>query len=376
MTATAVWNSIQRAAAALVEIVTSGTTATEWMQFSGILIVGAIIGYILHKILQGPVLKMINRLPITGAHRLLTPIRMAVLGLFGIEVLRLGTNVFPHLPPWLWMEKERLASFLTGLLIALTIFLFAMRLVDLFVEGLRQKWSNSEARIDHSVATTIGMGIKILLVLFIGVVLLQNVGYQVTGLIAGLGFLGATLALAAQHTIANGIGYFEILFGRLFKTGDFISFSDRTGFVTNIGLRNVEIQSIQGERITVPNKELVDKVIRNFTRGRFHRLTCEIGLTYSHNRAKIEEAVQILAEIFKAQPDVESHETVFLSFGESSLDLQVIYWAQFRTEPEYNSILTRVHLAIKERFDQAGIDFAFPTRTVIVQGNSAVIPPA
>jgi|GEM_PF-1419182 len=347
--------------------ISSGTNVYEWASFGSIVLVGAILAYVCNRVVDGPGIRFLRKLRLPGVERLLFPVKLLFLGLLALNIFEKALDVFKKMPSWLWQWKEDLTSSLYGVVISISIIVFTMRLVDIGVEALRSRWSSESATVDESVALFIGRSIKALLLLIIGVVVLQNAGYQVTGLVTGLGFFGAAMALAAQHTIANTIGYFEILFGRLFKTGDFIAFGDHSGFVQNIGLRNVRIASIYGECINVPNKELVDKQIRNFTRGRNHRLRCDIGLTYDHDREKIEKAMKVLGELFTSIPEVEQHEIVFRKFGDSTLDFQVIYWAKFKTASEFNSIITRVHLSVKEQFDRAGIEFAFPTQTLHVK---------
>lgn len=341
----------------------SGTGTAEWGNFIAILVVGATLCYAIHLVCRPILLRIFH--PITWLptrHSVHLIIRLAQ-GLLALQFLTRALDVFKGMPGWLWQWKTDLIPWGYGIV----FFMFAIRSVDLLVAALCRRWSHETTDMDESIAIFIGRVAKTIIICLLAMVVLDNLGVKVWGLITGLGFAGAAFALAAQASLANSIGYFEILFDRLFKVGDFIAFGDYQGFVSNIGLRSVEIQSLHGERINVPNKDLVDKQIRNFTRGKNHRLKIAVGITYDNGRNSVEKALQILKEIFEKKDFVHQCDAGFRKFGDSTLDLEVVFWIPFTTNSEYNQILNDANLEIKEAFDAAGIEFAFPTRMLYVK---------
>jgi small-conductance mechanosensitive channel len=134
-----------------------------------------------------------------------------------------------------------------------------------------------------------------------------------------------------------------------------------------MGLRSITLAALTGEKINLPNKDLVDKQIRNYTRGKFNRTTLSIGVVYDNSRAQLEHALALMESVIRTNPRVDQCETSLRRFADSSVELQAIFWADYKTSPEYNRLVSDIQLALKEAFDQAGIAFAFPTQTVYVK---------
>ena len=249
------------------------------------------------------------------------------------------------------------------------VLLFAFRCMDILVEVLRRRWAGEETSLDDRWAVLFGNLGKTIIVLLGAFVLLDFAGQtqKILPLLTGVGFLGAAVALALKETIGNVIGSFEIMVGQLFKEGDRISFGDYDGFVTQMGLRNIQMTAMTGEKITLPNKDLVEKQIRNYSRNRRVRTLFVIGLVYEHSRADVEKAMALLLAILKAHPRVSDPTVVFRGFGQSSLDLQVVFWGDYADNAGYNAILSALNLEIKELFDAARLGFAFPSATVYLR---------
>ena len=244
---------------------------------------------------------------------------------------------------------------------------FAFRCMDIVSEVLRRRWSGDEKTLDEQWAKLIGGLGKILVVLVGTLMLLQQNGVSILPLLTGASFLGAGFALASKSTIENIIGSFEIMVDKLFHEGDRISFQNYDGFVTRVGLRSVQITSMTGERITLPNKAFVDQQIHNCGRKGKVLTSFVIGLDYGHARAEIERAIALLKEIVGAHPKTELKSVTFRAFGASSLDLGVVFWGDYMNGGECAQILSELNLVIKERFDAERLEMAFPTTTVYLK---------
>ena len=204
-----------------------------------------------------------------------------------------------------------------------------------------------------------------LILLIAALVILDNFGIKLLGLLAALGFVGGALALASQSTIANVFGYFEILADGIFRTGDRITFQDYDGFVRVRGLRSIRLESLSGGILTIPNKQFVEQQVRRLTddQGR-SLLTVDLGLLYSYDKPRLEEALQIICAALSAQFPQSEPIGRFYEFGESAQKLRFTLRTNYRDGLEFVRDTTAAHLAVRQACDRAKLSFAFPTRTI------------
>lgn len=278
----------------------------------------------------------------------------------------LAFDAITSMPHELWMHVHSdLYPVLNGLLVLICSF----RLVDIIAQVLRKRWQGESTNLDERWADLIGLVGKAIVSLGAGIFIIQKIDptFNIVPLLTGVSFIGAAIALASQNTIANAIGSMEIMVDRLFKEGDRISFGEYDGFVVRMGLRSITLAALTGEKINLPNKDLVDKQIRNYTRGKFNRTALTVGVLYDNSRAQLERALALMESIIRANSRVDQCETSLRRFADSSVELQAIFWADYKTSPEYNRLVSDIQLSLKEAFDQAGIAFAFPTQTVYLK---------
>ncbi len=189
---------------------------------------------------------------------------------------------------------------------------------------------------------------------------------EITGLIAGLGIGGLAFALAAQDILANMFGGAAVLTDKPFVVGDRIVAEGQDGIVQKIGLRSTTMETFDGTHIIVPNKKIADSVVENITREKMRRIKFVLGLEYSTSTAKMEKAKIILRDIVKKNKSTDDKSLIhFVSFGDSSLNIQLIYWIS-----NLDMILQakdEVNFEIKKAFEKAKIEFAFPSQTVYVK---------
>ena len=283
------------------------------------------------------------------------------LGLMGLSGLPVAVKV--------WLSSKAPLVFIVA------TFIFVFRCMDIVAEVLRRRWSGEEKSLNEQWAVLVG-NIGKFLVALVGtmMVLKDGFNYDILPLLTGASFLGAGVALASKGTIENIIGSFEIMVDRLFKEGDRISFQSYDGFVTRMGMRSVQITSMTGERITLPNKAFVDQQIHNCSRKGKVLTSFNIGLVSTHTRADIERAMAVLKEIIDAHPKAERAGVVFKGFGPSSLDLGVSFWGDYTDGGQCGAILSELNLAIKERFDAEKLEMAYPTSTIYVKNAPPPLP--
>jgi MscS family membrane protein len=326
--------------------------------FLATLVVQRMAAQVVRRVLRTSSPDVVER--VSGALRM--PLGLLTFSYFFI----LAFDAIGSMPHELWMHVHSdLYPVLNGLLVLVCSF----RLVDIIAQVLRKRWQGETTNLDERWADLIGLVGKLIVSLGAGIFIIQKIDptFNIVPLLTGVSFVGAAIALASQNTIANAIGSMEIMVDRLFKEGDRISFGEYDGFVVRMGLRSITLAALTGEKINLPNKDLVDKQIRNYTRGRFNRTALTIGVLYDNSRAQLERALALMESVIRANPRVDQCETSLHRFADSSVELQAIFWADYKTSPEYNRLLSDIQLSLKEAFDQAGIAFAFPTRTIYLK---------
>lgn len=331
-------------------------------KFLGFLLVAWVAG----RLLRAPLAQWLERLTPADDHvtsrRVAEGFERSSYFLIFVIVLKLGAVDVLHLPGWLW---ERCQQGMTACLAIASTILF-LQIVEVALIGLRKKWADSKGQIDDHLIVFLRKGIRFFVVLVAVLVTADNIGFKVTGMIAGLGVGGAAVALAAQGLIANLLGTFEIVADKLYRVGDRIQIDRFDGFVQEIGLRSTRIRALTGEQVTIPNRRMAELQIRNFSRNGLVRTTLTIGIVYSATHDTVRRAIQILESLLKERRDVDSHQIYLRDLGAYSLDLEVIFWARYANFTEFNALMGEINLETKKRFDAAHIEFAFPTQTLHV----------
>lgn len=200
----------------------------------------------------------------------------------------------------------------------------------------------------------------------LGVVMaLNNAGYDVLALIAGLGLGGLALAMAAQDTIKNVFGGFTIFTDRPFAVGDRIAVSGFDGVVTEIGVRTTRLRTLAGRQVTIPNSSIANTSVENITSEPSRKVTMTLGLTYDTPPGQMRRAMEALREIVDDQGDDMDGDPIigFSGFGEFSMNILFIYY--IRSGHDVTEVSNNVNLAILERFNDEELEFAFPTQTIL-----------
>ena len=246
------------------------------------------------------------------------------------------------------------------------IFWALLRSVDVLVQVVRESPWNAAHPAAHSLLPLGGRVIKIIVFALALVSALASLGFQVGGLLAGLGIGGLAIALAAQKTVENLVGAFAIGADQPFKEGDVIKIGEHMGDVESIGLRSTRLRTPDRTVVTIPNAQMAEQRIENFAARDRIRLTTTIGVQYGTTHDQIQQILAGFERVLRGHPRIwpETVVTRFSNFGESSLDIEVMCWFQTRDINEFRACRQQVLLGFMEVVEQAGSGFAFPTRTV------------
>ncbi len=256
--------------------------------------------------------------------------------------------------------------------LSIAFFWVIYSLIDVFAEYLKQITGRTENSLDDQLVPLICKTLRVFIVVLGVIVILQNNGYNVASLIAGLGIGGLAVALAAKDTLANFFGSITIFVDRPFSMGDWIKTSAAEGTVEEVGFRSTRIRTFYDSVVSVPNSSLANSEIDNLGIREFRRLKTVLNLTYDTSPEQMEAFVEGIKAIVKANPNFRQdyYEIHFHAFGAHSLDVLVYV---FFCVPDWSTELQQRHNFLLEilRLAQAlKVEFAFPTQTLHIDSQT------
>jgi len=198
-------------------------------------------------------------------------------------------------------------------------------------------------------------------------VALDNLGVDVTALVASLGVGGVAVALAVQNILGDLFASFSIIFDKPFVVGDFLIIDSHMGSVEHVGLKTTRVRSLTGEQLVFSNSDLLSSRIRNFGRMQERRVSFDIGVTYDTPRDKLKKIPAILRQAIERQPKTRFDRAHFKSYGEFSLLFETVYFVGVPDYNVYMDVQQDINLAIHEAFEHEGIEFAYPTQTLYLR---------
>lgn len=263
-------------------------------------------------------------------------------------------------------EANKLINIVFLVLVTWESIQIAQRLIVFAVRGHLAK-DKDEARKNASVIRTINFFVKLGLWTMALLLILQNLGIDVTSLIAGLGIGGVAIALAAQNILSDLFSSFSIYFDKPFVVDDFIQVGSHSGTVKNIGLKTTRLQALQGEELVISNKELTSSRIQNFGKMKKRRVVVTLGLEYDTPTEKLKQVPSWVKHIIDTTDGTDFDRAHFKEFSASSLDIEIVYYVTSGDYALHMDTLQNVNLAIKEKFEKECLSMAYPTQTVYVK---------
>ncbi|RZJ35446.1 MAG: mechanosensitive ion channel family protein [Flavobacterium sp.] len=232
-----------------------------------------------------------------------------------------------------------------------------------FIHSFIRREDNSDTKEKQAAGLIIVANI---IIWMLGIIfLIDNLGYNVTTLIAGLGVGGIAIALAAQAVLGDLFSYFVIFFDRPFEIGDFVTLGNEAGVVEYIGIKTTRIRTLSGEQLICSNTDLTNSRLHNFKRMEKRRVVFTIGVIYQTTPAQLQSIPGMVNSIISSIPKVQLDRGHFAKFNASSLDFEFVYYV---LDPDYNFYMDcqqTIYLKIVSAFETAGIKFALPTQTLL-----------
>lgn len=240
---------------------------------------------------------------------------------------------------------------------------FSTEVIGYYLKGDKKSKRINEAAIDLLMQV-----IRIVLFLVGILLILGNLGYDVSALLAGLGVGGLAFALAAQDILKNFFSGVALVFDKTFNKGERVKFQENEGIIEELKLRSTKLRTFDGTLLTIPNAMLADNIVENVTKTPKVKVSMTLTLTYDTSVKKLKKAKQIIEDILNKEEHTKN-ETRFIwfdNFNSFSLDVIVVYFQDLNMNdwPERIYVKERVNFAIKEQFEKEGIEFAFPTQTI------------
>ena len=261
--------------------------------------------------------------------------------------------------------KESVAAILNSILIVWVIYQVIIALQILINYIVRKKF-HPEDQHSKMALGVISFLVKLTLWSIALILVLDNIGVNVTSLIAGLGIGGIAVALAVQNILGDLFSSFTIYFDKPFKVGDFIVFGDKMGTVQKIGIKTTRVKALQGEEIVIPNKDLTSGIVHNFKKLERRRIVFNIGVVYQTPSEKLKKIPQIIKEIIDNIDGASFDRAHFKSFGDFALIFEIVYYVESSDYTKYMDVQQAINLRLKEEFEKEGIEFAYPTQTIFL----------
>jgi small-conductance mechanosensitive channel len=237
------------------------------------------------------------------------------------------------------------------------------------------KWASVTEREDPTSAVVVRNMTKVLRVVLwiVGTIFIfDNMGVNVTSVVAGLGIGGVAVALAAQAVLGDAFSSFAIFLDKPFKVGDFIIVGDLLGTVEHVGFKTTRIRSLGGEQLIFSNSDLTSSRVRNYKRMETRRIVFKIGVTYQTTTEKVKAIPKMIERIIRDHELTKFDRSHFQSYGDFALIFETVYSVLSPDYNQYMNVQHHINICIKEEFEKAGIEFAYPTQQLFVTN---VAPP-
>ncbi|MEM7246700.1 MAG: mechanosensitive ion channel family protein [Acidobacteriota bacterium] len=283
----------------------------------------------------------------------------------GILVLGLRMALSTVTMPAHW---HALADRIAQALVLAALAFLAWRLVDLVRQVISQRVKTSETRLDDQLLPLLARVLKLLIVVGGGIMVLDQLGFEVSSLVAGLGLGGLAFALAAKDTVANLFGSIMIFVDRPFDLGDWVRFKKVEGIVEDVGIRSTKVRTWEDTLFTIPNADLASGCIENVSRFNSRRVSVRLVLRSDTHPELLERAVESVRETLESHEDVkDGHYVFFDQIGENGFELMVYFFVKFTEWRRYLEVRQTIFLDLLHRFEKLGVGLASPTRTVLLE---------
>lgn len=251
-----------------------------------------------------------------------------------------------------------------GIQIGIWASALARKLVSLYISRQDNAQEYASAR------TMVNLGVRVLIWSAVLLMVLDNMGFTITTLVAGLGVGGIAVAMASQQILADLFASLSIILDKPFRLGDFIIVGDLLGTVENIGLKTTRIRSLSGEEVVLANNDLLSSRIKNYATMQERRVVFTIGVEYNTAYDKLKSIPDWIKEVIESIEKTRFDRSHFSQYGNFSLNIETVYYVLSPDYLVYMDIQQAINLQIFKKFEQESVVFAFPTQTIHLHGKT------
>jgi MscS family membrane protein len=289
------------------------------------------------------------------------PFLFVTIGLrYGLNALEFGESV------------DAIIADTFGVLFTVAVTFFIYSLVDVVDHAITHFTDKTQTKMDDMMAPMVRKSLRVVIVVLALVQIAQILSDKpITTIITGLGVGGLAVALAAQETIKNFFGSLVIFADKPFELGERIIVGGHDGAIEEVGFRSTRLRTLDGHLVTIPNGELANMMIQNIGKRPYIKRVMNVTITYDTPPEKVEEALAILRDILDNHEGMKEEfppRVFFNEYNDCSLNILAIYWYHPPAYWDFLAHAEKVNMELLKRYNEAGIEFAFPTQTLYVNG--------
>ena len=339
------------------------------VQSLGLALLYIIVGFVLGRMVEVFFEKLKKRVPEYGIRRGVVGALDRPVGWFvRVAGIWFALNQMPLRDIDAFDADRFVDQLLLGASVAFATWL-GTRIVDRLCGYWARKAATTDTKFDDQLVPIVRKSTKVFMVMTGGVMVVQNLGYSVGSLLAGLGIGGAALAFASRDTVANFFGSIVIFLDRPFQIGDWIEVGSVEGTVEEVGLRVTTIRTFANSLITMPNSSFTTTAINNWSRMKKRRIMFTIGVTYDATPEQLQQAVQAIRDVIESDErlDQSFYLVNFFEFGAHSLDIYCYLFTRTTNWAEHMQIRQEFLLAVMVAIQKLGLSFAFPSQSIYLE---------
>jgi len=337
-----------------------GNSVAEWAVAAGIVIGAVMLGKILYWVSTTYMRRLTEKTETKLDDIIIDMIEEPIVLATSFAGIWFGLSTLT-LPDWVVAFNANVFQALIVLSGAWLVTRVADAMYEMYLVPLAEK---SENDLDDQLLPILRRGTRLAIWLIGAIVALNNAGYDVGALIAGLGIGGIALAMAAKDTISNIFGGYTIFTDRPFTLHDRVKVAGYDGIVTEIGIRSTRIRTLENRIVTIPNMKFADAPVENVSAEPSRKVGLELGLTYDTTPEQMEKGMDLLRSIALEHESIDDDDirTGFSAFGDSAMVITFVYF--IKKDGAILGTQSDVNMSILKKFAAEGLDFAFPTQTL------------
>lgn len=260
---------------------------------------------------------------------------------------------------------EKIIFAVVAIVVVIQVVVVLQKVIDFMIKNVFLRDDDDSSKDKEAIVNLMGQIVKALLWVIGILMILDNLGVDVTSLVAGLGIGGIAIALALQGILGDLFASFSIFVDKPFKVGDFVSSGTDKGTVTKIGVKTTRLKTAAGDELIISNKDLTEARLNNFKRMKKRTANFTFGVTYETPLEKLKQIPKMTEEIVNSVEDVECKRVNFTQLGDFSLNFKAVFQVNSPGFKEHAEAQEKINYGLMEKFEQEGIEFAYPTQTII-----------